>query len=186
MLIGYARVSTDNQDLTAQREQLQHLGVDEDRIYTDHGLTGRNRDRPGLAQAIAACRSGDTLVVTKLDRLARSVPDAAAIAAELADNDVALNLGGTVYDPTDPVGKLMFTTLAMVAEFEADLISARTREGMAIAKAQGKLKGRQPKLNAAQQRHVRELAADGRYTQSDIADLFGVSRRTIGRVLANS
>lgn len=186
MLIGYARVSTDNQDLTAQREQLQHLGVDEDRIYTDHGLTGRNRDRPGLDQAIAACRSGDTLVVTKLDRLARSVPDAAAIAAELADNDVALNLGGTVYDPTDPVGKLMFTTLAMVAEFEVDLISARTREGMAIAKAQGKLKGRQSKLNAAQQRHVRELAADGRYTQSDIADLFGVSRRTIGRVLANS
>lgn len=80
----------------------------------------------------------------------------------------------------------MFTTLAMVAEFEADLISARTREGMAIAKAQGKLKGRPPKLSAAQQRHVRELAADGRHTQSDIADLFGVSRRTIGRVLSNT
>ena len=184
MLIGYARVSTDRQDLAAQRIELQRLGVEDDRIYTDHGLTGRERDRPGLAQAIAACRAGDTLVVAKLDRLARSVPDAAAIAAELAVNDVALSLGGTVYDPTDPVGKLMFTTLAMVAEFEADLISARTREGMAIAKAQGKLKGRQPKLSAAQQRHVRELAASGHHTRSEIAELFGVSRRTIGRVLS--
>lgn len=119
MLIGYARVSTDKQDLAAQRSEQKRLGVDEDRSYTDHGLTGRNRDCPGLAQAIAACRAGDTLVVAKLDRLARSVPDAAAIAAELADNDVALSFGGTVYDPTDPVGKLMFTTLAMVPEFEA-------------------------------------------------------------------
>lgn len=183
MLIGYARVSTERQDLTAQRQALLALGVDDGRIYTDRGLSGRNRDRPGLGQAIAACRSGDTLVVAKLDRLARSVPDAAAIAAELAGREVALSLGGTVYDPTDPVGKLMFTTLAMVAEFEADLISARTKEGMAIARAQGKLKGRQPKLTAAQQRHVRELAADGRHTQSDIAELFGVSRRTIGRIL---
>ncbi|NMF09990.1 recombinase family protein [Corynebacterium xerosis] len=83
MLIGYARVSTDRQDLTAQRHALLALGVDDTRIYTDQGLSGRNRDRPGLAQAIAACRAGDTLVVTKLDRLARSVTDAAAIAAEL-------------------------------------------------------------------------------------------------------
>lgn len=71
----------------------------------------------------------------------------------------------------------------MVAEFEADLISARTREGIAIACAQGKLKGRQPKLTAAQQRHVRELAADARHTRADIAALYGVSRRTIGRLL---
>ena len=183
MLIGSARVSTERQDLTAQRQALLALGVDDGRIYTDRGLSGRNRDRPGLGQAIAACRAGDTLVVAKLDRLARSVPDAAAIAAELASREVALSLGGTVYDPTDPVGKLTFTMLAMVAEFEADLISARTKEGMAIARAQGKLKGRQPKLTAAQQRHVRELAADGRHTQSDIAELFSVSRRTIGRIL---
>ena len=77
----------------------------------------------------------------------------------------------------------MFTTLAMVAEFEADLISARTREGMAIARAQGKLKGRQPKLSAAKQRHVRELDESGQHTRSEIAELFGVSRRTIGRIL---
>jgi DNA invertase Pin-like site-specific DNA recombinase len=76
MRIGYARCSTDTQDLTAQRESLIALGVTPKRIYVDHGLTGTNRDRPGLREALSACRAGDTLVVTKLDRLARSLPDA--------------------------------------------------------------------------------------------------------------
>jgi DNA invertase Pin-like site-specific DNA recombinase len=83
MLIGYARCSTDNQDLTAQRDALTALGVKRDRIYIDHGLIGTTRDRPGLREALAACRAGDTLVVTKLDRLARSLPDARDIVAEL-------------------------------------------------------------------------------------------------------
>lgn len=83
-LIGYARCSTDKQDLTAQKAALENLGVAADRIYTDHGLTGTNRSRPGLDQAIAAVRTGDTLVVPKLDRLARSVPDARIIADSLA------------------------------------------------------------------------------------------------------
>lgn len=74
--IAYARVCTDQQDLTAQRDGLQALGVAAERIYVDHGLTGTNRERPGLHQALAACRTGDTLVVTKLDRLACSLPDA--------------------------------------------------------------------------------------------------------------
>ena len=82
LLIGYARCSTDEQDLTVQREGLASLGVTPDRIYDDHGLTGSNRERPGLREALAACRDGDTLVVTKLDRLARSLPDARAIADE--------------------------------------------------------------------------------------------------------
>ena len=83
LLIGYARCSTDEQNLTVQREGLAALGVTPDRIYVDHGLTGCNRERPGLREALAACRQGDTLVVTKLDRLARSLPDARAIADEL-------------------------------------------------------------------------------------------------------
>jgi len=84
LLIGYARCSTDQQDLTAQRDGLTALGVSPGRIYVDHGLTGTTRDRPGLREAMAACREGDTLVVTKLDRLARSLPDARAIADERA------------------------------------------------------------------------------------------------------
>ncbi len=79
--IGYARVPTDDQDLTAQRDALAALDVAPERIYVDHGLTGTNRDRPGLREAMAACRAGDVLVVTQLDRLARSLPDARDIVA---------------------------------------------------------------------------------------------------------
>ena len=136
-LIGYARCSTDRQDPAAQRQALLALGVAEDRIYTDHGLTGTTRARPGLDQAIAGVREGDTLVVPKLDRLARSVPDARAIADRLRERDVKLALGRTLYDPGDPMGKLFFNTLATFAEFEADLIRLRTRAGMAIARAGG-------------------------------------------------
>ena len=103
LLVGYARCSTDQQDLTVQRDGLVGLGVATERIYVDHGLTGTNRERPGLREALAACRSGDTLVVTKLDRLARSLPDARAIADELTARQVRLNLGGSVNDPTDAV-----------------------------------------------------------------------------------
>jgi DNA invertase Pin-like site-specific DNA recombinase len=156
--IGYARVSTDQQDLTAQRDGLQVLGVPAERIYVDHGLTGTNRERPGLHQALAACRAGDTLVVTKLDRLARSLPDARAIADELSEREVRLNLGGSVHDPTDPVGRLLFNVLAMVAEFESDLIRMRTREGMKVAKAKGRLRGKQPKLSAKQEAHLVALS----------------------------
>lgn len=147
LLIGYARVSTEEQDLTAQRDGLQRLGVEPSRIYVDHGLTGTNRARPGLREALPACRAGDTLVVTKLDRLARSLPDARAMAEDLTRRTVRLSLGGSVYDPADPVGLLLFNVLAMVAEFEADLIRSRTREGMRVAKAKGHLRGKQPKLN---------------------------------------
>ena len=96
LLVGYARCSTDQQDLTAQRDGLAVLGVASNRVYVDHGLTGTNRERPGLREALAACREGDTLVVTRLDRLARSLPDARAIADELTTRQVRLNLGGSV------------------------------------------------------------------------------------------
>src|SRR5436853_7175588 len=117
-LIGYARVSTDTQDLTAQREGLAGLGVGTERIYVDHGLTGTNRQRPGLREALAACRDGDTLVVTKLDRLARSPPDARSIADELTARDVRLSLGGSVYDPHDAAGRMVCNVLSMVAACE--------------------------------------------------------------------
>src|SRR3954469_22978429 len=105
-LIGYARCSTDKQDLAAQRAALEALGVAPERIYTDHGLSGTNRTRPGLDQALAAARAGDTLVVPKLDRLARSVPDARSIADGLVSRGVRLALGTTVYDPGDRMGRM--------------------------------------------------------------------------------
>jgi len=141
-LIGYARVSTNEQDLTAQQNALEALGVRSNLIHTDHGLTGTNRARPGLREALAACRNGDTLVVAKLDRLARSIRNAKDIIDELTVKGVKLSIGGSVHDPTDPVGRLLFNVLAMVAEFESDLIRARTREGMHVAKAKGHLRGK--------------------------------------------
>lgn len=182
--IGYARCSTDKQDLTAQREALHALGVSDDRIYTDHGLTGTNRARPGLDQALAAVRDGDTFVVPKLDRLARSVPDARAIADQLERKGVKLALGATVHDPTDPMGKMFFNILATFAEFESDLIRMRTREGMAVAKAKGKLRGKQPKLSNKQQTELQRMHATGDYSISDLAEVFGVSRPTVYRTIA--
>ena len=154
--IGYARCSTDKQDLAAQRAALEQLGVAPERIYTDHGLTGTSRARPGLDQALAAVRDGDTLVVPKLDRLARSVPDARAIADALVARGVKLALGASVYDPADPMGKMFFNILATFAEFEADLIRLRTREGMAIARARGSCAARN-KLSDRQQKEVRRI-----------------------------
>jgi DNA invertase Pin-like site-specific DNA recombinase len=137
-LIGYARCSTDKQDLAAQRAELIELGVDPKRIYTDHGLTGTNRLRPGLDQALAAVRGGDTLVVPKLDRLARSVPDARHIADAL------------------------------------------------VARAKGKLRGKQPKLSEKQQRELRRMHSTGKYSISDLAELFSISRPTVYRTLARA
>ncbi|WP_424922624.1 recombinase family protein [Streptomyces sp. wa53] len=181
--VGYARCSLDKQDLTAQHEILIGLDVPEDRIYLDHGLTGTNRDRPGLAQALAAVRAGDTLVVPKLDRLARSVPDARDIGDSLTARGVKLSLGGTLYDPADPMGKMFFNILATFAEFEVDLLRMRTREGMAVARAKGRLKGKQPKLNARQQTHLVQQHQSGEHTIADLAELFSVSRATVYRVL---
>ena len=181
--IGYARCSTDKQDLAAQREALVDLGVDRERIYADHGLTGRNRARPGLEQALAAVREGDILVVTKLDRLARSVPDAREIADQLVERGVKLALGNSIYDPTDPMGKMFFNILATFAEFESDLIRMRTREGMAVARARGKLRGKKPKLSDRQSRELRRMYDSGDYSVSDLAEVFSVSRPTVYRTL---
>ncbi len=183
-LVRYARCSTNDQDLTAQKQALQNLGVAPDRIYTDHGLTGTNRARPGLDQAIAAVRVGDTFVVPKLDRLARSMPDARAIADQLEAKGVKLALGASVYDPTDPMGKMFFNILATFAEFEADLIRMRTREGMAIARAKGKLRGKQPKLSDKQQKELCRMHGTGDYSISDLAEVFSVSRPTVYRTLS--
>ncbi len=183
MKIGYARVSTAQQDLTAQRNILVSLGVDEQNLYVDQGLTGTNRTRPGLDRALAAVREGDELVVSKLDRLARSIRDAHDITDELSRKQVVLSIGGSLYDPTDPTGKLLFNVLAMVAEFEADLIKMRTKEGMAIAKAKGRLKGRKPKLSTVQENHLVSLYGTGEHTVGELAELFSVGRSTVYRAI---
>ena len=162
--IGYARCSADKQHLAVQTAALLERGVVFERIYTDRGLADTNRDRPGLNQTLA--RAGDTPVVPKLDRLARSVPDAHAIADTLIARGVRLALGSSIYDPADPMGKIFFNILATFAEFEADLIRLRTRKGMAIARAKGKLRGKKPKLSDQQQKELRRMHDTGEYAIS--------------------
>jgi DNA invertase Pin-like site-specific DNA recombinase len=186
ILIGYARCSTERQDLSAQRQILQELGVTEDRVYLDHGLTGTNRSRPGLNNALAALREGDTLVVPKLDRLARSVPDARAISDSLAARGVRLSLGGSVYDPTTRWANAFFTILATFAEFKVDLLRMRTREGMAIARAKGRLKGKAPKLRPAQRTVLLKLHGAGEHSIAELAELFSISRATVYREIART
>jgi DNA invertase Pin-like site-specific DNA recombinase len=101
----------------------------------------------------------------------------------LTAKGVVLSLGGNSHDPTDPVGRLLFNVLGMVAEFEADLIRMRTREGMAVAKAKGRLKGKQPKLSKTQRKHLLTLHDAGEHTQAELAELFRVSRTTVYREL---
>ncbi len=96
---------------------------------------------------------------------------------------MTLNLGGSIYDPTDPVGRLLFDILGTVAEFEADLIRMRTREGMAVAKAKGRLRGKQPKLSKSQEAHLVALHQAGTHTTTEIAELFGVARSTDYRAI---
>ena len=119
----------------------------------------------------------------KLDRLARSVPDARTIGDDLAARGIRLSLGGQVYDPTDPMGRMFFNILVTFAEFEVDLLRMRTREGMAVARAKGRLRGRQPKLSPKQQAELRRMHATGDYSITDLADLFSVSRPTVYRTL---
>ena len=174
--VGYARCSTLAQDLTAQRQALAALGVPADRIYIDKGLTGTSRARPGLDQALAAVREGDTLTVTKLDRLARSVPDALDILGQLSAREVRFALGGSVYDWNDPFSRMFLQILAVIAEFEANLIRQRTREGMDIARQHGKLRGKQTVLKPAQDREIRRMHDSGDYNVAEIAVLFSISR----------
>ncbi|MEV7569235.1 recombinase family protein [Streptomyces tanashiensis] len=182
--VGYARCGLeDKQDLTAQHEILLGLDVPEDRIYLDHGLTGTNRDRSGLAQALAAVRVGDTIGVPKLDRLARSVPDAGDIGDSLTARGVKLSLGGNLYDPADPMRKVFFNILATFAEFEVDILRMRTREGAVVARAKGKPKGKPPQLTAREQTHPVQQHQSGEHTFADVAEPFSVSRATVYRVL---
>jgi DNA invertase Pin-like site-specific DNA recombinase len=183
LLIGYARVSTDDQDVAAQRDALTTLGVTAERIHIDHGLTGTNPDRPGLREALAACRGGDTLVVTKLDRLARSLPDARQILEDLTRRGVKLSLGGSGHDPTDPVGRLLFNVLAMVAEFEADLRSPADPRGHEGRQGQRPPAGQAAQAQPRQEAHLVALHRAGEHSTAELGDLFGVARSTVYRAI---
>ncbi|GAA3466567.1 recombinase family protein [Nonomuraea roseola] len=167
-----------------QTEQLLTFGVPEDRIYIDRGFSGTiRRNRAGLDQALAAAWNGSVFTVTKFDRFARNMAEANEILTDLSGRGVPFGLGGSVYDWNDPFGRLFLQTLAMVAEFEANLGHMRTREGMALAKKNGKLKGKQPKLPEPARRSIRRRYAEGEVSLADLATEYSVGRSTIHRII---
>jgi len=176
ILVGYARCSTTNQDVRAQLSALKQLGVTDEHLHTDRGRTGRNRERPGLTAALGAVRDGDVLVVTKLDRLGRSARDLHDIAAELAGKGIKLSIGGSIHHPGDPIGKMFFGMLALMAEFESDLIRSRTVEGMREAAKRGRLLGKPSKLSVLQRRRLLADYESGEYSAAQLMDISGLSR----------
>lgn len=177
--IGYARCSTKAQDLAGQVAWLGKLGVEQSRIYTDHGYTGRNRKRPSLARALEVARAGDEFVVTKLDRLGRSARDLHEIVDGLVAHGVALNIDGRVYDPTDPMGKMFIGFLAIMAEFESDLNRQRTRAGVEVAKAKGKMRGKQHRLSPLRRSLLLRDYETGKFTIADLSQNYSLKRTSL-------
>lgn len=180
MDIGYMRCSTDKQELDAQRARLEKVC---DRVFEDEAVSGTRKSRPGLDQALAALRPGDSLVAVKLDRLSRSLKDLMDLSASLQAMGVNLKILDQGIDTSTAAGRMFFHMVGAFAEFERELIVERTKAGMAIARSKGHLKGGVPKLNAKQSAHLRELHEAGGHNITELAELFGVTRPTVYRTL---
>jgi DNA invertase Pin-like site-specific DNA recombinase len=179
MKIGYARVSTDDQNLDLQERALSDAGVGQ--IFTDR-VSGATQSRPGLDAALAALQKGDTLVVWRLDRLGRSLPHLISVVAELGNRDVGFQSLSDQLDTTSAQGRLVFHMMGALAEFERALISERTRAGVQAARARGVRLGRRPTLTASQIEHAKSLIASGE-SPSAVAHTFRVGRSTLYRSL---
>lgn len=182
MKIGYARVSTDEQNLDLQLQALTDEGCDV--IHKDK-TSGANIGRKGLVAALARCKDGDVLVVWKIDRLGRSLVDLVGIVEELKSRGVGLKIltgQGAMIDTTKPDGRMIFGILATLAQFERELIGERTKAGMAAARRRGVRLGRPPKLTPFQVAQAREMIEAGK-VRRDVAELIGVSALTLRRAL---
>jgi DNA invertase Pin-like site-specific DNA recombinase len=179
--IGYGRVSTSDQHSRAQFDAL--TDADCDKVFIDNGISGMKASRPELDKALAYLRSGDTLVITRLDRLGRSVQNLVELVSGLGERGVELVVLTQGIDTTTPAGKMLFHVIASIAQFERDLIAERTREGLKAAKARGKLGGRKPAYTPQQAKVARDLKADGELTAEEIGRVIGVSRATVYRML---
>mgnify|MGYP000851690786 CR=1 FL=1 len=177
-LIGYARVSTQDQSLDRQLTELTTVGCS--RVFTDHGVSGSKMHRPGLDDALDYLRSGDTLVVVELSRLGRDALGVVALARELEDREVGLRILGLGLDTTTASGRLVLTILAAVAEMEKELLRERVQSGLAEARRQGRTGGRPPALTEEQKALAARLVGEGQ-RPSQVAQLLNVSTRTVQR-----
>lgn len=179
-IVGYGRVSTGEQNPDAQVDALTKAGAQ--KVFIEK-FTGTKLDRPELTKAFEYLRSGDQLVITKLDRLGRSTKDLLALLEKLDNLGVQLRVLDQNIDTSTAEGKFFFTIIGAVAEFERSLIVSRTKDGLAAARARGRLGGRKPKLSEQQRKEVQRLYGAGEKTVQEIAELFGVSRPTVYAVI---
>ncbi|MEQ9006854.1 MAG: recombinase family protein [Ekhidna sp.] len=178
--VGYARVSTNGQSLEAQSEKLEAYGCV--KLFQEK-FTGTAREREQLNAVLAYIRQGDSLVVTKLDRLARSAVDLGNIVRVLQEKGVDLIVLDQKIDTSTPSGKLMFTMVAAFAEFERDLIVERCRDGIDRAKEKGVKFGRPPKLTSDQIEALKSDFNEGLLSKSELAAKYGISRPSIYRLV---
>jgi DNA invertase Pin-like site-specific DNA recombinase len=174
--IGYARVSTDDQNLDHQLDTLRAGGCSQ--VYEEK-ISGSHKNRPELEHALRALRRGDTLVVQRLDRLGRSLPDLVQIVTTLKQRGVAFESLAEKIETTSAAGELIFHIFASLAQFERQLIRERTQAGLKAARARGRKGGRKPKIGPKEQREIQILLADPKMTVTDVAIRYGVSRTTI-------
>lgn len=178
MFVGYARVSTRDQNPASQIEALEAAGCD--RVFIERA-SGANRDRPELKAALDYIRAGDTLVVWKLDRLARSVRQLVETAEDLQQRGIGLKVLTQAIDTTTSGGRLVFHVFAAVAEFERELMLERTHAGLATARAANRRGGRRPSLNEAQIRRAKAMLADPMITVEEVAQQLGTATSTLYR-----
>jgi DNA invertase Pin-like site-specific DNA recombinase len=178
MIIGYARVSTSDQNLDGQTDTLTGAGVE--RIFSDK-ITGTARNRPELDRLFEQLRPGDVVVVTKYDRLARSLKDLLEIVDSIQAKGAGFKSLGEDIDTTTPAGRLVFHVFASIAQFERERIVERTKEGLAAARKRGRVGGRPPALSATQAAEVRRMRDQELRPIPEIAALFEVSTKTIRR-----
>lgn len=183
--LGYARVSTDLQILDLQLDALKEAGCT--KIYQEHISGGRGKkERPVLADCLSNIRSGDTLVVWRLDRLGRSLKDLIEIMGELDRLGVGLVSIKENIDTTTATGRLIFHVFASLAQFERELIQERTKAGVAAARARGRQGGRPEKLSGREKEMILTLMADTKNSVTEIAKQFGVSRSMLYRIVNES
>lgn len=183
MLIGYCRVSTEDQNLDLQRDALAAAGCE--RIFEDK-LSGARDDRPGLTEALSHLRQGDCLIVWKLDRLGRSLRSLIDFVGELRDRGIDFRTlhGTTQIDTSTAQGRFFFHVMAALAEMERDLIRERTNAGLAAARARGRNGGRPVKITPKQLDHAKRLLADRNTTMIEVAASLKIDRTTLYRALA--
>lgn len=180
MIVGYARVSTTDQDTAMQTDALRRAGCE--RIY-EESKSGKSKDRPELNRCLDVLRDGDVLVVWRLDRLGRSLKDLIEVVSELESKGIGFQSLNESIDTTSPSGKLIFHVFAALSEFERSLIQERTKAGLAAARARGRRGGRPKKLTRDQIRKAKAMLSDPMMTKSEVAKHFGVSRVTLNAAL---